>query len=391
MITRITNIGQLVTPEGRGAAFGAGMSDLRVREGAEVVIQDGRIESIGPSGGRGDVTQTIDAGGRVVLPGLIDPHRHFGAPPTSTEGRLPPVSPVSNATDANSVEKRLLRGFRRAALSGTSMIEIKCGAGEEATGEVENLARAQQAARSSALRVAATLFADCGSATKTEWSRDDRISAMISELIPAARRRRLARFCDVACGDGAYTTREAQAILRAARGAGLTPKVHAVGSESEAAALLGEKLGAASVDHLTAHSPRASAALRRSGVVCVLLPGADLLFDRPAPDARRMIDDGMAVALGTDFSFLKAGVESTWIALSLGLARMGMTLEEGIIACTLNAAAALEAADEAGSIEPGKLGDLVILDVDDYREIPGSIGGNPVWMALIGGRPVPSL
>jgi len=389
MITLVTNIGQLVTPEGRGAAFGARMSDLRVYENVEVVISDGRVESVGPSGGRTDVSQTIDAGGRVALPGLIDPHRHLDAVPSPVGGAVVGCVLRPASQEAEAVEKRLLRGFRRAALSGTSMIEIKCGSGGGENGEIESLSRAREAARSTPLRVASTLFADWpGGGSR---SRDDRITEMISELIPVARRRRLAQFCDVVCGEEAYSAREAEAILRAARGAGLGPKLHALGRETDAAALLGEKLRAASVDHLSVHSPRASAGLRRSGVVSVLLPGAALLSEEAAPDARRMIDDGMAVALGTDFSFLGSGVESMWVCMALGVAKMGMTLEEGILACTLNAAAALESADEAGSIEPGKFGDLAILDVDDYREIPGSIGGDPAWMTIIDGRPVRSL
>ncbi|MGB2982953.1 MAG: amidohydrolase family protein, partial [Candidatus Bipolaricaulia bacterium] len=106
--------------------------------------------------------------------------------------------------------------------------------------------------------------------------------------------------------------------------------------------------------------------------------------------ARRMIDSGMAVALGTDFGFSGHGVESHWVGLSVAVEKLKMGIEEAICASTLNAAAALEVADEVGSIEPGKLADLAILDLDDYRDIAGSIGSNPVRMTIIAGRVVHS-
>jgi imidazolonepropionase len=387
MNTLITNIRQLVTPEGRGASFAAGMSCLKVYEGVEVLVSNGRFVSIGPSRRPPNVDRIIDAEGGVVLPGLIDPHRHLTVPSVSATGSAPQsfLSIAKTAApEQETEENRLLRGFRRAIAGGISMVEVKCGMDGAGMDEMESLSLVQRVERATPLRVSPTLLGDCPGLEKQH--RDNRISALISRIIPAVRRRRLAQFCDVTCGDGGYTAREAEAILRAARGAGLRPKIHGLGKQPEEAALLGAKLRAASVDYMKGCGGRASAALRRCGVVSVLLPGTAFFLDEAYPDARGMIDSGLAVALGTDYGFSGYGVESSWVNLAIGVEKMDLSLEEAITACTLNAAAALEVADEAGSVEPGKHADLVVLDVEDYREIRGSIGRDPVRMTIIGGR-----
>jgi len=389
MITLITNVGQLVTPEGRGAAFGSGMSELRIDEGVNILLRDGCIESIGLSKRPMEVDETIDAKGNVVLPGLIDPHRHFGAPPVSAGEAAPHTSLLAqNGSRGGSArdERLLLRGLCRAVASGTTSLEVKCGADGGDAGGVELLNLVMRTARSVPVHVSLTLFE--GRPHVQRKARDDRISAVITEIIPAVRRLRLARFCDVVCGEDGYTTQEAEAILRAARGAGLRPKVHGLGRQPDEAALLGAELGAASVDHMASCGRRAIAVLRKSGTVCVLLPGTTFLLDQAYPKARDMIDAGLAVALGTDYGLAGYGVESMWVCIAMASARMGMSLEEGIVASTLNAAAALDLADETGSVERGKRGDLVILDVEDYRDIEGSIGHDPVRMTLVGGRVV---
>ena len=389
MITLIANVGQLVTPEGHGAAFGARMSELRIDEGADILLRDGCIESIGSLKQPLEVDKTIDAKGKVVLPGLIDPHRHFGLPILSAVHAATHLSLLSEEGTRGGLardEKLLLRGFRRATDSGTTSLEVKCGASRTDARDAEPLDLVMRAARTMPVLALPTLLEECPHSQRR--ARDDRISAVITEIIPAVCRRRLARFCDVVCGEDGYTKREAEAILRAARGAGLRPKVHVLGRQPDEAAMLGSELGAASVDHASSCGRRATAALRKSGTVCVVLPGTSFLCDQAYPKARDMIDAGLAIALGTDYGFAGYGVESMWACIAMASARMGMSLEEGIVAATLNAAAALDLADEAGSVEVGKRGDLVILDVEDYRDIEGSIGHDPVSMTLVGGRSV---
>jgi len=359
---------------------------VKVLERVEILIEGDRIRAIGPAGRQRNADQVIDADGCVVLPGLVDPHRHVGTPGTldGDERHRQTELPIG-VDDGTFLERRVLRGFRRALAGGTSTVGIKCG-GAGAKDEVERLAFVREIGRTSAVKVCPTLIAAPRGADGR--GRDDRISAMIGEAIPAARRRRLSRFCDVACGDGGYALSEAEAILRAGRGAGLRPKLHVLCGELDGAALLAAKLDALSIDHLRDAGRRALEALKERGVICVLLPGDAFLNGGTCPNGRKLIDAGMAIALGTDYGFDGRGVESVWMALAAAVEGMGLSPEEAITAVTLNAAAAIEMADETGSIELGKAADLAILDVDDYREIGRSVGCEPVRTTVVNGRAV---
>jgi len=376
MNTLITNIGQLVTPEGRGALFGGGMSAIDVEEGVEILIHDGRIASITERHTRARMDNIIDAGGGVVLPGLVDPHTHALLPHGFPEGRR--LGP-------GAIERGVERGLRRALEAGTTTVEVKCGQGDELEEEIALLRVVERLKRSIRLRVLTTFL---GARGRCEGRlREERVSSLIREVIPTVKRDRLVQFCDVVCGEGAYTGNETRTILRAALGAGLRAKIH-IGKNGQKAGSLGAELEVTSIDHLSSPSQRDIEDMKRAGVIPVLLPGAAFFLDLPYPDARRMIDSGLPLALGTDSGLVGYGVGSMWTIISIARRRLGMSLEEGISAATLNGAAAVDLAGEIGSIEPGKLADLVILDIDDYREIGDLIGVNPVKKVIIEGSEV---
>ncbi|HHK66968.1 MAG TPA: hypothetical protein ENJ47_00985 [Candidatus Acetothermia bacterium] len=373
MNTLITNIGQLVTPRGRGALAGRGMSAIEVEERVEILISGPRIASIGRGHLRDGIDAIIDADGGVVLPGLVDPHTHALFPPGVRDDG-PFVETI--------VEKRLRRGVDRALKTGTTTIEVKCSRGGEPEEEVSLLRRIERLKRSVPIRLVTTFLGALGRCGRCP--REERVSSLIREVITAIRGLRLAEFCDVACGEGAYTEGETRTILRAARGAGLRAKIHA-GEGERAVGSLGAELEVTTVDHLSSPTDRDIEGMRRTGVVPVLLPGAAFFRDRPYPDARRLIDSGLPIALGSDCGLAGYGVGSMWSVISIARLRLGMSLEEGISAVTLNGAAAVDLAGEIGSIEPGKLADLVILDIDDYREIGDLIGVSPVKKVLLEG------
>jgi imidazolonepropionase len=386
MTTLITNVGQLVTPIGREPLCGGRMRAVTVAEGAELVAHGGRIASVG--GGRSSVgiTEAIDAEGGVVLPGLVNPHTHAVLPLVHLSARGSDVGPHPQNVPEEGISKRMRKALDRLLQAGTTTLEVKCGREAGEISEIDLLALLQHVGRSSPLRVVPTLL---GTVSPSKFrQRADEVSSLIREVIPTVRRRRLAQFCDVVCGDGAYTEDEARTILRAARGAGLRVKLHIQEQDTVGFGRIGAVLEVTSADHLTSASDDVLLEMNRAGVVPVLLPGLSFLCGRSYPEARRMIDGGLPVALGSDFALAGYGVESMWTVLSLAVARMGMTVEEGITAMTLNAAAAVELADEVGTLEPGKHADLIILDVDDYREIPHCVGRNPVSVVVIGGQVV---
>jgi imidazolonepropionase len=384
MITLITNVGQLVSPSGRGAVFGGAMARVEALDRVQLVLKDGRIESIGSSLDVAKPDVTLDAAGRVVIPAFVDPHRHAGFP------LVPGAASAGESDDSGSrppsnLERNLRRGCRRAVADGVATLEVKCTQDGTASEATTCLGMTSQVASDGPIRLVRTLL--LAATEERGTARDDRISDLIGRVIPTARRRRSATFCDVACGAGAYTVREADAILRAARSAGLAPKIHALGTETDEAALLAASIGATSVDHVQTLGARASRELRRAGAVCVLLPGRAALSGEACPDARKMVQAGLAVALGTDHGFAGRGLESMWMAFAWAIQRMGMSVEEALTACTLNAAAALGLGDVTGSAEVGKSADLAILDIERFSDVSGVFGVPPVVQTIVGGRP----
>jgi len=385
MITLISNVGTLVTPAGRGAVFGRQMSDLKVHEDVDLLLRDGRVAAIDREIRVDQPDDIIDADGRAVVPALIDPHRHAAILPISeaAEHRDAEV-----AFDGEASIARLRRACRRAIRDGVGAMELKCRSREreDEGGGLATLIAADHVASEMPGHVVSTLLLD--SSIADGRARDDWISELIGRVIPSAKRRRVGKFCGVGCGVSGYAVREAEAILRAARSAGLRPKLHAEGGETDDVSLLAAKLNAASIDHTDKCGPRAARALRRAGVVSVLLPGPAFLNGRAYPDARGMIGSGLAVALGSDYGLGGRGLESMWAVLAFGIEKMRLSPEEALTACTLNAAAALEMADETGSIEVGKSADVAILDAGSIDEIGFGIGSSPIHEVIIRGRRV---
>jgi len=181
-------------------------------------------------------------------------------------------------------------------------------------------------------------------------------------------RRGLAEFCDVFCEKGFFSVAESESILKAAVRLGLKPKLHADELASSGGAELAGKLGAISADHLLWPSRKGLEALRRGGVIAVLLPGSSFMLrsKRHAP-ARQMIDLGIPVALGSDLNPGTCTIESMPLIMALACFALGMTPAEAITAATVNAAWAVGRGRQVGSLEKGKQADVIVLDIPDYR------------------------
>ncbi len=399
MNTLITNILQLVTPRGDGPVKGSLMDRVSVQEHVSIRIEGGVIVEIAPQVDRHGIDLTIDAGGAVVLPGLVDPHTHAVFAGTREEEFLSRlqgeryaeggIQSTSRAVAASS-QKELVQGaLPRLQLmleNGTTTVEIKSGYGLSLEGEIKLLLAIRQLRKTVPMRIVATFLG--AHAFPSGVSREDYISTIITEMIPAVRRRRLAQFCDVFCDEGFFTVSETRTILRAARGAGLRLKLHADELADVGGAELAADLEATSADHLLRTSERGMLRLREAGVIPVLLPGTAFTLGSPYAPARRMVDLDLPVALATDFNPGTCLIYSMWIIIGLAVMKMGLTIEEALTAATLNAAAALELSNEVGSIEVGKRADLILLDLENYRQIPYFFGHNPTRMVLHDGEVV---
>ncbi|MCI2426447.1 imidazolonepropionase [Candidatus Acetothermia bacterium] len=374
------------------------MNELSLHKDIQISIKDGKIAAVEARGSKTDSGGLIiDAGGGVVIPGLVDPHTHAVFAGTREEEFLArcqgeeytgggigstarSVAQISEEELIKSASHRL----KEMLSHGTTTVEIKSGYGLDMENEIKLLNVIKRLSKENRLRLVATFLG--AHAFPSGMHRADYISLIITTMIPYVSRYRLAKFCDVFCDSGFYTIDEARTILRAARGAGLLLKLHADELASTGGAELAAQLKVTSADHLLHISDRGIAALKEAGVIAVLLPGTAFSLNKRYAPARKMIDTGLPIALASDFNPGTCLINSQLIIIGLAVLKMGLTIEEALTAATLNAAAALEMADRIGSLEEGKSADLVILALDNYRQIPYFFGHNPVMKVLINGQ-----
>ncbi|MDD5453020.1 MAG: imidazolonepropionase [Candidatus Bipolaricaulis sp.] len=393
----VYGIGELGTPIGQEPKRGAGQGELTVVRDAYVLVRDGRISEVGAGRWPRFAGPTLDAEGRTVTPGLVDPHTHavfagnrvqeFLARARGEKytggGILTTVQAVREAPEGELVRLARPRLLRMLELGATT-VEIKSGYGLTTADELKMLRAIRRLGEELPLTLVPTFLG--AHAFPPEVSRENYIRLMVEEMIPVVAGTGLARFCDVFCDQGFYTIEEARTILLAARAAGLGVKVHADELAWVGAAELAGELSATSAEHLLHVSQSGIEAMAHAGTVAVLLPGTAFVLDEPWPPARDLIAAGVPVALGTDFNPGSSPVASLPLILALAVLRMGMSPAEALVAATLNAAAAIGLADRVGSLEPGKQADLVVWDAESYEEIPYWIGQNLAWAVVARGR-----
>ena len=404
----IHHIGELLTmaaPAEVPAARGA----LGIVRDAIIVARGDRILFAGPAAEFANITfeasdtppHRIDAGGRVVTPGLIDAHthlvfagdragefqqRHAGVGYAEIQAQGGGIASTMRATRAATFSE--LVGLARARLRsmrthGTTTVEAKTGYGLDRATEDQLLTVAAHFAYEPGLPSIISTF--LGAHTVPPEFRADRaayVATVRDEWLPAFAGR--ATFCDVFCEQGAFTATESRSILSTARRLGYHLKLHAEQLSVSGGAALAADLGATSADHLDHATDADLARLAAAGVVGVLLPGCCFTLNTPYPDARRMLAHGLRVALATDFNPGTSYCENLQMMLALAIAHMGMTLAEALLAVTRHAAQALALTD-VGHIAPGMRCDLALWHAQDHNQIGYHFGINLVERVVIGG------
>ncbi|MCE5335008.1 MAG: imidazolonepropionase [Desulfobacteraceae bacterium] len=397
----IKNASELVTCSGYKAKRGSEMGELHVIRDGAVVVRRGVIESRGPtrevlSGlDEGDFT-IIDAAGKSVLPGFVDSHTHFvfgGYREEEFSWRLQGLSYMEimrrgggiastvAATRAASMDDLVRSGLKRldSMLSfGVTTVEGKSGYGLDSDTEIRQLEAMAELDSVHPMDVVRTFLGAHAVPVEYEGRGDAYIDHMVKEVLPEVAERNLAAFCDVFCERGVFTVEQSARLLTGAREAGLGLKIHADEIVPFGGAELAAELGTISADHLLHATREGIRAMARAGVIATLLPGTAFSLKQPYADGRSMIDSGCAVALASDLNPGSCYTESIPLIAALSVLHTGLTVEETVTALTINGAAALGRAGTVGSIDPGKKGDLLILEYPSYRFIPYHIGVSAV-------------
>ncbi|HLP15948.1 MAG TPA: imidazolonepropionase [Bacteroidota bacterium] len=407
----LTNISQLLTCAplaGERVKRGRAMGDVGLLTHVSIEIRDGRIARIAHSGeeiavAEDDDIEVIDCMGRVALPGFVDSHTHavfagsredefvlraqgrtYQEIARAGGGILSTVKSVREAT-----KKELLKASNRRLnemmKSGTTTLEIKSGYGLSPESEIKLLDVIAELRRDHFMTVVPTFLGAHAVPPEYAGKKDDYVRLLCEYVIPHLSERKLAEFCDVFCEDGYFTHADAQMILAAGAARGLRAKLHADQLTSNAGAELAAQSHAASADHLEHISSEGIRALAQSDTVATVLPGSAFFLNHTYAPARRMIDEGCAVSIATDFNPGSCMSYSMPMMMTIACTQMRMSPEEAITASTINGAAALGLSAEYGSIEPGKRADIVVYDVPNYRFIPYHFGANHVWKVVKNG------
>jgi imidazolonepropionase len=382
--TLVTHIGELVTNEPDAPDL------LGVRRDAAVVIEGDRVAWVGPALDAPSADTYLDAGGRAVIPGFVDSHSHLvfagdRAPefaarmegtPYAAGGIRTTVAATRAATDEELTARvaKLVTEMRR---QGTTTVEIKSGYGLTVRDEARSLAIAGQFTDETTYLGAHVVPEGSDPAEYVELV----TGAMLEACAPYA------RWVDVFCEEGAFDEEQARAVLAAGAAQGLRGRLHANQLGEGPGVQLAAELGLVAVDHCTYLTDDDVTALADSGTIATLLPGVEFSTRQPYPDARRLLDSGVGVAIASDCNPGSSYTSSMPLCVALAVREMGMTPAEATYAATAGGAAALDRTD-VGRLTVGARADLVLLDAPSHVHLAYRPGVPLVAAVWVSGTPL---
>jgi imidazolonepropionase len=422
----IVHAAQLLTiPGGHGPKRGEALADLGIIKDGALAVQEGRIVAVGPTAEvLADFTaeRILDACGKVVMPGFVDPHTHLvwaGQRAGEFEQRVAGASYMEIMAAGGGIMSTV-RATRAASLSelvtqsrarldrmlahGTTTAEVKTGYGLELATELKQLDAIRQLDATHPIDLVPTFLGAHAVPAEYKGSVDEYVDLVVGTMLPAVAERvkgyasgehaslpyphtPLPIFCDVFCEDGAFDLPQSQRVLEAAKALGFGLKIHVDEFKPLGGTRLAVELGAISADHLVCTPTEEIELLAQSDTIAVALPGTPFgLRHHEYTPARAIIEAGGALALATDLNPGTCWCESLQFIIALACRYMHLTPAEAITAATLNAACAIGLGKKTGSLEVGKWADVIILNVPDYRHLGYRFGTNLVGTVIKRGR-----
>lgn len=394
----ITNIGQLLTMDKNGPVKGRDMNELNVMENAAVAVHDGKIKWVGSAEESSSIqaNRTIDAKGKLVTPGLVEPHTHLvfggsrekemalkqqGVPYLDIlkqgGGILSTVNSTKEASYDDLLEKALFH-LDRMAMHGITTVEAKSGYGLDKETELKQLKVAKEAGGQHPLDLVSTFLG--AHAIPPEFKENpeaflDEMTGMFDEV----KEKDLAEFVDIFTETGVFTVEQSRKYLQAAKEKGFGVKIHADEIDPLGGTELAVEVGAISGDHLAVASDDGIKQLAASDTIGVILPGTSFYLGKDTySPARKMVDAGAAISISTDFNPGSSVTENLQLIMSIAALKLKLSPEEIWHAVTVNAAHAIGRGTEAGTIATGRKADIVLWDAPNYMYIPYHYGVNHV-------------
>jgi len=395
----IVHANELATLSGQNSKPRAreGMNDIGIIEDGAIAVKDGKITAVGTTKGVldrvGGGVEKLDVDGKLVTPGLIDPHVHLvfsGSREDELEamavkgkqyleikaggGGMPTTLKLTGETSREELMAQTAKRLDTMLIHGTTTIEAKSGYEMTYKGELRQLEIINALSKSHPIGIVPTFLAQ-GIPRGWENRVDELTEHIVKEWIPEIAKRRLAEYCDVFCENGYFNVPQTNRILRCGRSHGMKLRIHADWLAHSGGARLGAELGVVSADHLIFTPKSEIDQLVKKGTMGTFLPTTPFCYLGTYAKAREIIEAGLPVALGTDLSAADM-CESMQMMMTIAVLQMKMTSEEALVASTINAAHSLQLAREIGSLEEGKQADIVVFDAPNHKHFAYHYGIN---------------
>ncbi len=411
MLTLIKNINKLITiSENSEIKKGRKMSEVSSINDAWLLIEKNKIKDFGSKKDKQrikkfTITNTIDAENGMVLPCFCDSHTHIvysGSREKEFVDRINGLSyeeiakngggilnssKIIKNTSEESLFNQSINRVHEVIKSGTGCLEIKSGYGLETNQELKMLRVIKQIKENVEIPIKSTFLGAHAIPKKYKSNPDKYVQKIINEMIPKVAEENLADYIDVFCDRGFFNPKQTEKILEKGMEFGMKPKIHANELDFSGGIQVGVKMNAISVDHLEFTGKKEIKELKNSNTISTLLPSTAFFLGLKYPPARNMINNNLPIALASDYNPGSSPSGNMEFVISLGCLKLKMSPEECINAATINGAHAIELQNEYGTIEIGKVANLIITkNIPSISYIGYKFGNSVIKKVLINGK-----